>query len=97
MAHLAPRGGNQKEPLADVIIANILANPLIILAPILAASCRTGGRVALSGILSEQAEEVMSGYRQYFRMHIAGERAGWVLLTGTKVENSINWNHGSHC
>ncbi|HET7062261.1 MAG TPA: 50S ribosomal protein L11 methyltransferase [Nitrosospira sp.] len=97
MAHFAARGGHQKEPVADVIIANILANPLIILAPILAASCRTGGRVALSGILSEQAERVMSGYRQYFKMHIAGEQAGWVLLTGTKVENSIESNHGAYC
>jgi ribosomal protein L11 methyltransferase len=96
MAHPSARGDNQKGPQADVIIANILANPLIILAPILAASCRTGGRVALSGILSEQAEEVMTGYRQYFSLHVAKKQAGWVLLAGTKVENSIDSNYGAH-
>src|SRR6195256_4006227 len=41
--------------IADVVIANILANPLMVLAPVLASRCRQGGRIALSGILSEQA------------------------------------------
>jgi ribosomal protein L11 methyltransferase len=70
--------------VADIVVANILANPLIMLAPILIRATRAGGRIALSGILSEQAEEVMRAYRQCFDMRIAQEQAGWVLLTGTR-------------
>ena len=69
---------------ADVIVANILANPLIMLAPILTHAARPGGRIALSGILAEQAEEVMRAYQQSFDMHIALNREGWVLLAGTR-------------
>jgi ribosomal protein L11 methyltransferase len=68
----------------DVVVANILANPLIMLAPILIKATRAGGSIALSGILSEQAEEVMRAYQQSFDMRIAQEQAGWVLLTGTR-------------
>jgi ribosomal protein L11 methyltransferase len=70
--------------VVDVVVANILANPLIMLAPVLTAATRAGGRIALSGILSEQAEEVIHAYRPYFNLRIAQEQAGWVLLTGTK-------------
>ena len=70
--------------MVDVVVANILANPLIMLAPILTDATRAGGRIALSGILSGQAEEVIHAYRHYFNLHIAQEQAGWVLLTGTK-------------
>ncbi|MDE2365998.1 MAG: 50S ribosomal protein L11 methyltransferase [Betaproteobacteria bacterium] len=70
--------------VADVVVANILANPLIMLAPILIGATRAGGRIALSGILAEQAEDVMRAYRQCFDMRIAREQAGWVLLSGTK-------------
>src|SRR3954452_18035315 len=52
IAHFAAPTGDQKGPSVGVVIANILANPLIILAPILAASCRPAGRIALSGVLS---------------------------------------------
>lgn len=69
---------------ADVIVANILANPLIMLALILTHAARPGGRIALSGILAEQAEEVMRAYQQSFDMHIALNREGWVLLAGTR-------------
>lgn len=70
---------------ADMVVANILANPLIMLAPILMRATREGGRIALSGVLIEQAEEVKQVYRQWFKMHIAGEQEGWALLTGTKT------------
>lgn len=68
----------------DVVVANILANPLIVLAPILMNACRSGGRIVLSGVLVEQADEVMTIYQQYFIIHISGEQDGWVLLTGRK-------------
>jgi len=68
----------------DVLVANILANPLILLAPLLAQIVRTHGHIVLSGILEEQAEEVRDTYQQWFNMSIAGEQEGWVLLTGSK-------------
>ncbi|SEP40482.1 50S ribosomal protein L11 methyltransferase [Nitrosovibrio sp. Nv6] len=69
---------------ADVVIANILANPLMVLAPILMRATRLGGRIVLSGILMEQAEDVVNIYRRWFDMHIAREQVGWVLLSGTR-------------
>ena len=68
----------------DVVVANILANPLMVLAPVLAQATRKGGRIALSGILKEQAADVANVYRQWFEMHTGREQEGWVLLTGTK-------------
>jgi len=68
----------------DVVVANILANPLILLAPLLAQIVRPHGHIVLSGILKEQAEEVRDTYQQWFDMTIAGEQEGWVLLTGSK-------------
>ena len=72
------------ETCVDVVVANILANPLIVLAPVLAQATRKGGRIALSGILKEQAADVETVYRQWFEMHAGREQEGWVLLTGTK-------------
>ena len=46
----------------DLVVANILASPLIVLAPLLAARTRRGGRIALSGILESQAAEVAAAY-----------------------------------
>lgn len=69
---------------ADVVVANILANPLILLAPVLANAVRSQGKIALSGILQTQADEVKQTYQQWFDMSIAGEQDGWVLLTGSK-------------
>ena len=65
----------------DVIVANILAQPLIELAPLFA---RLGARVALSGILETQAAEVRHAYAPRFDMHIAGGDEGWVLLEGVR-------------
>ncbi|SEK99701.1 50S ribosomal protein L11 methyltransferase [Nitrosovibrio tenuis] len=84
LAHSAAQAGTRQKAWADIVIANILANPLIMLAPILTGATRPGGRIALSGILAEQAEDVMQAYRPCFDMYVAQEQAGWVLLTGTK-------------
>ncbi len=69
---------------ADVVVANILANPLKILAPLLMSMTRRDGTIVLSGILKDQSEDVEKIYRQWFKMRISGEREGWVLLTGTR-------------
>lgn len=68
----------------DKVVANILANPLIVLAPLLMNALQKGGHIALSGILAEQASEVIDTYRQWFEMEIADKKEGWVLLTGIK-------------
>ena len=67
---------------ADVLLANILAGPLVDLAPLLASRTRVGGRIALSGLLVEQAAAVTAAYRPWFDVGLTGERDGWGLLTG---------------
>ena len=69
---------------ADVVVANILSIPLKILAPALAQACKPGGRIALSGILAEQAEEVAEIYAEWFNMAEPVIMENWTLLTGTK-------------
>jgi ribosomal protein L11 methyltransferase len=65
----------------DVVVANILAQPLIVLAPLLAVR---GRRIALSGILDEQAEEVARAYQPWFEMRLGGSEERWVLLEGER-------------
>ena len=71
--------------MADIVIANILTNPLKILAPLLAAHTRPGGRIAMTGILEEQAGEVEGFYRRWFEFDAAHRAEGWVLLTGRRA------------
>ncbi|SMC24306.1 ribosomal protein L11 methyltransferase [Andreprevotia lacus DSM 23236] len=68
----------------DVVVANILTNPLKALAPMLAGRVRAGGRIALSGILSEQADDVIAIYGQWFNFAPKAEEDGWVCLSGSK-------------
>jgi ribosomal protein L11 methyltransferase len=70
---------------ATITVANILANPLRILAPLIAAHTRVGGRIALSGILEYQAGEVADSYRPYAALAVAARESGWVLLTGRRA------------
>ena len=69
---------------AQIVVANILANPLTVLAPLLARLTRSGGRIALSGILVEQADAVLEAYAPKFTMTRAATDEGWVLLTGRR-------------
>ena len=69
---------------ADIVIANILTNPLKILAPLLAAQTRLGGQIVLSGILGAQAVDVMSIYAQWFNLEAPIREEDWVCLSGTK-------------
>lgn len=68
----------------DLVVANILTNPLRMLAPLLAGATRQGGRVVLSGILQEQAEDVMVIYRQWFDFDAPVFEEGWSCLSGRK-------------
>jgi len=69
----------------DVLVANILTNPLKALMPLLAARVRPGGHIALSGILTDQAEAVMAIYATAFAMRLWQEEEGWVCLEGKRV------------
>jgi len=68
----------------DVVVANILTNPLKGMAPLLAARVRPGGRLVLSGILAEQADDVMAVYRDWFVFDPPAIDEGWVRLAGAK-------------
>lgn len=68
----------------DVVVANILTNPLRALAPLLANATKSGGRIVLSGILAEQANDVMRIYAQWFDMALAIVEDGWACLSGVK-------------
>lgn len=70
--------------VADLTVANILANPLRMLAPLLAAHTRPGGRIALSGVLVAQAREVLEAYAPWFDMAVAGTEGDWTCLSGTR-------------
>jgi ribosomal protein L11 methyltransferase len=68
----------------DIVVANILSSALSVLAPALAKSCKVGGKIALSGILKEQAADVSAIYAQWFNMQAPQTMDAWVLLTGIK-------------
>ena len=68
----------------DMVVANILSNPLKALAPAICAHVSSGGRLALSGILAEQADDLIAIYAPYLPLDIADTREGWVCLAGTK-------------
>ena len=76
----------EKQPKmqAEVVIANILAGPLVSLAPILATQTKSGGRLALSGILAEQADEIVETYKQWFDVEAPVFNDGWTLVSGTR-------------
>ena len=68
----------------DVVIANILAKPLIELASTLSAALQPGGQLMLSGILEQQATDVMQAYAQWIDFAQPCRQDGWVLLTGER-------------
>jgi ribosomal protein L11 methyltransferase len=68
----------------NLVVANILTNPLRILAPLLAHATRQGGQIVLSGILEEQAQSVMDIYQQWFDLKPPVFEDGWSCLSGCK-------------
>ncbi|MFN2360310.1 MAG: 50S ribosomal protein L11 methyltransferase [Marinobacter sp.] len=75
---------DEPDTMADIMLANILAQPLISLAPRLAAKVKPGGHLVLSGILSNQAREVMEAYEPFFIMDEPEQREEWIRLTGRR-------------
>ena len=74
-------GGNDK---FDVVVANILAGPLIELAPLLSTILANQGLLALSGILESQLESVRIAYDPWIHLEAPAIVDGWVLLTGKR-------------
>ena len=68
----------------DLVVANILSNPLRVLAPAICAHVRSGGQLALSGILREQADEIIGIYATWLPLSVADTREDWVCLSGIK-------------
>lgn len=69
-----------------IVVANILTNPLCLLAPLLAGRIAAGGRIALSGILETQAEQVIDAYAPFVRLRVGAENEGWVRLESTNLQ-----------
>ena len=68
----------------DCVLANILTNPLCVLAPLLAARVAAGGHLILSGVLDSQAAEVIDTYAPFITLHVGATLDGWVRLEGQR-------------
>ena len=66
------------------MVSNILFQPLIVLAPLLAARAARGGKIALAGILEAQARELAEAYAGWFEIDTAALLDGWALLAGVR-------------
>lgn len=76
---------HSREPLEasfDMVVANILTNPLCVLAPLLAARVARGGSLILAGVLETQADEVIEAYAPFIPLKVGASREGWVRLEG---------------
>ncbi len=73
---------------ANYVVANILAGPLVNLAPRLAELVQPEGHIALSGILAEQAEEILHAYSPWFNLEQPVIQEGWVLISGQRLTQS---------
>jgi ribosomal protein L11 methyltransferase len=71
----------------DIVVANILSNPLKLMASMLSAKVKPGGRIALSGVLARQADEVAAVYAKWIDIGVWREHEGWVCLAGTRRES----------
>ena len=71
----------------DVVVANILSNPLKLLAPLLTALVAPGGRLVLSGILERQWQEVAKAYAPAIAMNLWCVESGWVCLVGARLKD----------
>jgi len=69
--------------LYDTVLANILATPLKVLAPLLCAHVAPGGALVLAGILERQADELMQAYAPYIDLQVSDAQEGWILMTAT--------------
>ena len=69
----------------QTVLANILATPLKVLAPLLCAHVASGGHLVLAGILERQAEELQQAYAPWVALDVADSEDGWILMTARKA------------
>ena len=69
----------------DTVLANILATPLKVLAPLLCAHVAEGGNLVLAGILERQADELKAAYAPWIALEVADTQEGWILMTARKA------------
>jgi len=81
--HVTLRSGlpNAVSSVYQTVLANILATPLKVLAPLLCARVAAGGSLVLAGILERQADELKLAYAPYFNLQVADAEDGWILMT----------------
>ncbi|MEY3201167.1 MAG: methylase for ribosomal subunit protein [Pseudomonadota bacterium] len=85
--HVSMRLLHSNQALAetfDMVIANILTNPLCVLAPALCEHLAPGGKIALSGVLEAQAEQVIEAYAPWVALKVGAAHEGWVRLEGVR-------------
>lgn len=68
----------------QTVLANILATPLKMLAPLLVSHVQQGGHLVLAGILERQADELKEAYAPYIQLEVADSEDGWILMTAHK-------------
>jgi ribosomal protein L11 methyltransferase len=76
---------DQAHGLYNTVLANILASPLKVLAPLLSGHVAAGGHLVLAGILERQTDELKSAYAPYIQLEVSDNSDGWVLMTGQLV------------
>jgi ribosomal protein L11 methyltransferase len=69
----------------DLVLANILATPLKVLAPLLCQHVKSGGHLVLAGILARQAEELQAAYAPWVALSVSDEEDGWILMTAQRA------------
>lgn len=74
---------DQAVGLYGLVLANILATPLKVLAPLLCSHVAPGGSLVLAGILERQADELIAAYAPYCKLSVADAEDGWILMTAT--------------
>jgi len=72
---------DKAEGVYQTVLANILATPLKVLAPLLCARVAPGGALVLAGILERQADELKAAYAPYCQLQVADQEDGWILMT----------------
>jgi ribosomal protein L11 methyltransferase len=73
----------------DAVVANILTNPLKLMAPMLSGRIADGGTLTLSGVLARQADEVIAAYAPFIKLGVWAEHDGWVALHGRLGSDSV--------
>ena len=76
---------DQASGVYDTVLANILATPLKVLAPLLAGHVAPGGALVLAGVLERQTAELQAAYRPWLSLEVADAEDGWVLLVARRA------------